>query len=731
MKFSELYRNTRDAVDRALRSLWAADACNQQQEAMGKAIRQITKDIFAGEESMPVVQCMNMYQSVHSVSPAEAENLADGLWNKISPQGSKHFPPFEHQYQSWHTLLKDKDEQRPISICVTTGTGSGKTECFMLPLVADLQSSMKKAAGVKAIFLYPLNALMEDQKERLEELIAGTELTYTVYNGDLPESEPKPDQTGPEHDQIRNKIKELRGEYVDDTGNIRHRYPKMLYTRERVRKNPPDIILTNPTMLEYILLRKKDESLIGPELRSLRWMVIDETHSYTGAGAAEMAMLLRRVSLAFNVNPHDIRYAISSATFGNAKDEKQRAENELALRKFISGITGAALEQVKVIDGKRIGQIPEGEDHDCWQLIFDNDYVSLSQLFHKGSVEEKLEALDEMCGRLGDRPTMKVKVHYFFHVPNNGLFVKLTEHTDGAFKIYTRNILAEQNEPKIPVLELSRFRTCGEYVAVARVNMKTGEYEAPMADDSDMFDLVEDTPDSDVKTVVFGLSNQSGCRGDNNQGFSINPADPTKIISSDEGDGWHIVGNTHCSCPYCNSKQTKKQVNEKEDENSLQLEENETVKFRTSPAFISRLILPAILDQPEKHPAEEGEERLHDGQQYLTFADSRQMAAKATINHNLAQERMWFYTTVFHELCARKSRCEEVKSRIKVLRKRRERAEENDNDKEYERLDREIKCLRDSVKNTLKWTEIADMVIKDPLCELFCRQFLKKSQANS
>lgn len=130
---------------------------------MGKAIREITKTIFAGEDSMPVVQCMNMYESVHSVPSTEAEALVVGLWNKISPQSPKHFTPFEHQYQSWKTLLTEKDEQgRPMSICVTTGTGFGKTECFMLPLVADLTSSATKAPGVKAISLYPLNALMED-----------------------------------------------------------------------------------------------------------------------------------------------------------------------------------------------------------------------------------------------------------------------------------------------------------------------------------------------------------------------------------------------------------------------------------------------------------------------------------------------------------------------------------------------------------------------------------------
>lgn len=161
-------------------------------------------------------------------------------------------------------------------------------------------------------------------------------------------------------------------------------------------------------MLEYILLRKKDESLINPDLKSLRWMVIDETHSYTGAGAAEMAMLLRRVCLAFNVNPKDIRYSTSSATFGNAKTEAERKEMEDKLRSFISGITGADFSQIRVVDGKRTGSIPDGEEHDRWSLIYNNDFVSLNQLFPQGTVAEKLEALDEMCKRLGDKPSMKV-----------------------------------------------------------------------------------------------------------------------------------------------------------------------------------------------------------------------------------------------------------------------------------------------------------------------------------
>lgn len=744
MNFANLYIKAIEAVDRALRAMWSADPCNPAQEATVKQLRQITKSIFAGEESMPVVQCMNSYKSVHSVTAPEAESLVAPFWNAVSPAGPKHFGPYEHQYRAWKTLLTEKSPQgKPMSICVTTGTGSGKTECFMLPLVKDLTSLPGSAArtGVKAIFIYPLNALMEDQKERLEQMLAGTSLTYTVYNGDLPEKMPKPDSITPKDQRDRQKIDEIRGlvkdaegnPVLDAHGNPKYLFPKILYTREMVRNNPPDIVLTNPTMLEYILLRKKDESLVRPELKSLRWIVIDETHTYSGAGAAEMAMLLRRVCLAFNVDPTSVRYATSSATFGNADTPQKKAQAEAKLRTFISGITGARLDQIRVIDGERTGQIPEGQDHGRWKMIFDEEYVSLDRLFPLGTVEEKLTALDDMCTRLGDSLAMKVKVHYFFRVPNNGLYVMLNEHAGGAFRIYTQKIAEHKGEPKVPMLELSRCRTCGEFVAIAKVNMKTGEYTPPMADDSDMFDLeeeAEEAPDASIKTVVFGLSDQSGRRGDNNQPFHIDPADASKVMPGPGAAGrWHLVGNTHCCCPYCNNKQTRKKTADNED-NDVLLDDETTklMKFRVSPDFISRVIAPPILDELEKYsPAQETDIILHDGQQYLSFADSRQMAAKATLNQNLQQERMWFYTTVFHELCGRRHKKAKVDEEIKALNRQLSKCLDLDDEEEADRISEKIRKLRKSVKGIISWKEVAALVMKDKYCRVFCEQFLKKS----
>jgi DEAD/DEAH box helicase domain-containing protein len=89
------------------------------------------------------------------------------------------------------------------------------------------------------------------------------------------------------------------------------------------------------------------------------------------------------------------------------------------------------------------------------------------------SIEHKLALMDDMCKRVpfdaDGMPAMKVKVHFFYRVPNNGLFVKLTEYGDGAFKIYTKNSI-EDNNKEVPLLELCRCKHCGEYVALAKVN---------------------------------------------------------------------------------------------------------------------------------------------------------------------------------------------------------------------------------------------------------------------
>ena len=149
---------------------------------------------------------------------------------------------------------------------MTTGTGSGKTEGFLIPTLSGVLSLKKQGVqGVKALIVYPMNALANDQTERIRHLIrdSGAPITFGLYTG----------QTSPA----------LREDPVE--GNER-------VTRAQIRDNPPDLLLTNYKMLEFLLVRRQDRHLFTP---ALRYLILDEIHSYRGALATEIACLLRRL----------------------------------------------------------------------------------------------------------------------------------------------------------------------------------------------------------------------------------------------------------------------------------------------------------------------------------------------------------------------------------------------------------------------------------------------------
>ena len=730
MKFLELYRNNRDAVSKALSSMWCGEAANESQAAYHAQLKKIIGEIFASQKAMPLVQCMNSYEPVKSVSVETAKAVVGGLWKPS-------YAPYEHQYKCWKVLLEEKTaDGKPKSICVTTGTGSGKTECFMLPLVKDLKDLNAGAhkEQIQAIFLYPLNALMEDQKERLEKALEGTNLTYSVYNGDLPEREPKASDDPETAQRLKSKIDAVRG--VQENGSVK--FPKMIYTREQLRKTPPNILLTNPTMLEYILLRGSDSSLTNPAEKSLRWVVIDETHSYTGAGAAELAMLLRRVLIAFGVSARDIRFATSSATLGNANDPAKAAQDKEALRKFICGITGASHDegQVEIVEGKRVGvaQLVGNPDQAKWQELFEKDFMALDVFCKDGTtIEDKLAALDEMCARVEptdkkELPPAKAKLHLFYRVPNNGLFVRLDEHANGAFTVKTeKEGGAAPDTTATPTLELCRCRHCGEYLAVAKwhpAGVHQGEYEAPEMDDADMFDLEgEDSGKGDLKDVVLGLT-KDAVTGTDGNGFFVAMGNRLAVIT-DPGTDWHEVGNMHKKCPYCSAKLTGKARGEGEDLGELNAGKK-LAKFRVSADYIGRLIAPTILDQMEEVAAEPGKPLLHRGQQYLSFADSRQGAARASLKVDLEQEKLWVYAAIYRELNRRATGNAGVLDQIKTLEDQKATA----NAVLQPLIEQQIEALKTSIKPYMTWKDVGELLLADPLCKVFAPLFIRQSQDN-
>jgi replicative superfamily II helicase len=223
---------------------------------------------------------------------------------------------YKHQRQALE-LGRDGATERPV-ILVRAGTGLGKTEAFLLPLLNDLYQHPRSALadGVRAIVLYPMNALVNDQVMRLHSWMKGQSACRLFhFTSETPE-DPK----------------------IAD----RHNYPRFdasrLRTRQEARANPPDVLITNYSMLEYMLIRPQDASFFG---RDLRVVVVDELHLYSGTLAAEIALLLRRVLLRCGLRSEDVMWLGASATLGGD------------LTEFGAALFSRSLAAIHVLQGEK------------------------------------------------------------------------------------------------------------------------------------------------------------------------------------------------------------------------------------------------------------------------------------------------------------------------------------------------------------------------------------------
>ncbi|MDD2530845.1 MAG: DEAD/DEAH box helicase, partial [Bacteroidales bacterium] len=254
---------------------------------------------------------------------------------------------YKHQSDSIRQILENKK-----NTIVSTGTGSGKSFCFAIPIISEcLKLKSKGIEGVKAVFVYPMNALANDQYEDLARRMEGTGLKIASYTGDTFSSD-----------------KEALEQFEYITGR-KEPYDSEIISREGIKKTRPDILITNYQMLELILTRLEDKELFPLKEKSegiLKFLVLDEIHTYSGRRGADVACLIRRLKWHTGASK-DLICIGTSATIQSGEG----AEPKQVMATFATNLFGSIFNSDQII-GESYQPIPKRNVQKIKQDIFIN-----------------------------------------------------------------------------------------------------------------------------------------------------------------------------------------------------------------------------------------------------------------------------------------------------------------------------------------------------------------------
>ena len=303
------------------------------------------------------------YLELATVYQEAAETLADLAQNgDLEPEVARAFARYlldtadaqpEQVRLYTHQLQSLRSVNRGRNLVVCTGTGSGKTECFLLPIVNAIYKQRKEAElqgerydeHVRALILYPMNALVNDQIRRLRKLLKDLPVTFGRYTSEttekmsaLRDAEGFPEiwRAGAEAGYMADD-----GEANADEDYLTNEY------KDRARWNDggADILVTNFAMLERLLLLPNQTLFNNP----WDFIVLDEAHSYSGAAGTEIAWLVRRLRHRIDPdNAHDVRFLATSATLSTSADAETRERNT---REFAASLFPAETDSFDVYSG--------------------------------------------------------------------------------------------------------------------------------------------------------------------------------------------------------------------------------------------------------------------------------------------------------------------------------------------------------------------------------------------
>ncbi len=275
--------------------------------------------------SGPYLDVTDAFDKGQSIEKLIAEGLLPVSFSRINMNQTRTL--YKHQERALRKVLSDNR-----NIVVSTGTGSGKTESFLLPILADLVKEFESGElndGVRALLIYPMNALANDQTERLRSILKDfPEISFGVYTG---QTKQKEEDALAEYKSLNNNASPIPNEYI---------------SRDKMINNPPHILITNYAMLEYLMLRPRDSVFFSQQhAKKWKYIVFDEAHVYSGSTGIEVSMLFRRLKAKLQNN--NIRFILTSATLGDEKDNFDVAD-------FAEKLCNAHFSEEDIIRAKRI-----------------------------------------------------------------------------------------------------------------------------------------------------------------------------------------------------------------------------------------------------------------------------------------------------------------------------------------------------------------------------------------
>jgi DEAD/DEAH box helicase domain-containing protein len=260
---------------------------------------------------------------------------------------------YSHQEEAISIAEKGYREENKPSIVISSGTGSGKTESFLLPVLNDLNLRTPQAGeGISTLILYPMNALVNDQVKRISGLLDGQK-DITVF--------------------------EFTSQTLEDSEKTNNSDSHLILSRNDARQKIPSILITNYSMLEYMLCRPQDNCFFG---RNLRTVVLDEAHLYSGTLATEISLLLRRLYDRCNLNASDVLQIATSATL-----VKNNEEGDNILKNFIGSLFSKEETSVCLVKGKQLKRL---------------DTINLKQKLDYANFEMKFFDELEMASKYSD-----------------------------------------------------------------------------------------------------------------------------------------------------------------------------------------------------------------------------------------------------------------------------------------------------------------------------------------